>query len=116
MDILNLILAALSIGLGLFGWLAPQYTMSLLDMQAGTTSMAISEVRAASGALFIGLGAGAIWLGTPTAYAMMGMAWGGAAVGRLTSVLVDGATPQKLTFLAVEATFAAVVLWINLRA
>jgi hypothetical protein len=116
MDLINIALALVSVAFGLIGWLAPAYTMNVLDIRPGTSTMGLSEVRAASGALFVGLGLGAIWLGTPTAYAMMGMAWGGAAVGRLTSILVDGATTQKLTFFAVEAAFTVIVLWINLRA
>ncbi len=114
-DILNLLLAVVSIGLGAIGWFAPRYTMNLLELASTGSSMGMSEIRAVSGALFVGLGLGAIILGTPLAYAMIGFAWGGAAVGRLTSILADGAaTRQKITFFAVEAVVAGTLLAINL--
>lgn len=87
---LTILIALLSIALGLIGWLAPRYTMDQLDM-VPRGPMAASEVRAASGALFVGLGIGALVLG-PAGVAMVGFAWGGAAVGRLTSLLLDGQT------------------------
>ena len=113
-DLLNLALALLSIGLGAIGWLAPRYTMDLLELAPTGSTMGLSEIRAASGALFVGIGLGAILLATPLAYAMLGFAWGGAAIGRLTSVLADGRSRQKLTFLAVEIAVAAALLALNL--
>lgn len=113
MDILNIIFALLSIGLGAFGWLAPRYTMGALDLKGGTTTMGMSEVRASAGALFVGMGAGALWLGTPEAYVMLGFCWTGAAMGRLTSVILDGATRQKWTYFAVEAVVGAAAIAVN---
>jgi hypothetical protein len=114
MDILNTALALVSIALGLFGWFAPRYTMEVVDLMPGASAMGPSEIRAASGALFVGLGLGGLVLGSPIAYAMIGFAWGGAAVGRMTSILLDGATPRKWGFFAVEAAVAALLLVINL--
>ena len=113
-DLMNIALALLSIGLGAIGWLAPRYTMDLLEIAPTGSTMGLSEIRAASGALFVGLGLGAIFLGTPLAYAMVGFAWAGAAVGRLTSILADGPTRQKNTFFAVEIGVAAALLAVNL--
>jgi hypothetical protein len=81
MDIINIIFALASIGLGLFGWLAPRYTLDTLDLQAGPSGMGPSEIRASAGALFVGMGVGALVLGGPVAYAMLGFCWLGAAVG-----------------------------------
>lgn len=114
MDLLNLIFALASIGLGLFGWLAPAYTMATLDLHKGTTSMDPSEVRASAGALFVGLGIGALILGTPQAYGMIGFAWAGAAIGRATSLLLDGQTRKKWVFFGVEAVVGIGAIWINL--
>ena len=114
MDILNLIFAALSIGLGCFGWLAPAYTMGALDLHRGDTSMGPSEIRASAGALFVGLGVGALIIGTPVAFAMIGFAWGGAAVGRATSLILDGQSRKKWVYFWVEAVVAIGALWVNL--
>lgn len=114
-DLINILLALTSIGLGAIGWLAPRYTMDLLDLQRGASTMGVSEIRAASGALFVGLGVGALILGSPFAYAMIGFAWGGAAVGRLTSLVTDEApTTKTRNFFIVETIVAALALAINL--
>ena len=114
-DIINIAIALASIGLGAIGWLAPRYTMDLLDMAPTRTTMGVSEIRAASGALFVGLGLGALFLATPLAYAMVGFAWAGAAIGRLTSIVADGVqTSRKVTFFVIEAAVAALALGINL--
>jgi hypothetical protein len=114
-EIVNVALALLSVALGAFGWLAPRYTMALLDLQPVGSSMGHSEIRAVSGALFIGLGLGAIFLAEPFAFAMLGFAWAGAAIGRLTSILADPAPTRRThTFFAVEAVVAVLLLSLNL--
>ena len=113
-DLLNILFALLSIGFGAIGWLAPRYTMDMLDTKDTGSTMGVSEVRAASGALFVGLGIGALLIGDPMAYAMIGFAWGGGAVGRATSLLLDGVTRNKLVFFAVEAVVGILAIWINL--
>jgi len=113
MDILNPLLALFSIGLGLFGWLAPRYTMQVVGL-AAENPMGPSEVRAASGALFGGLGVGALFLGTPEAYAMLGFAWGFAAIGRATSIILDGPTQRKWGFFATEAAVGILAMGLNL--
>lgn len=111
----NPLIALVSAAFGAIGWAAPRYTARVLDLHPGDTTMGLSEMRAASGALFVGLGLGAVVLGVPAAYAMIGFAWGFAALGRLTSILADGpASRQKWTFFAVEAVVAALALALNL--
>ena len=115
LDIVNVLMALISIALGSIGWLMPRYTMSVLDMAPLDSTMGLSEIRAASGALFIGLGFGALVLNAPAAFAMVGFAWGGAAIGRLTSIIADGdASRQKITFFVIEAAVALLLLTINL--
>ena len=114
MDILNIIAALLSFGFGVIGWLMPKYTLEVLNLAGHTDTMGMSEIRASGGALFVGMGLGAMILGTPTAYAMLGLCWLGASVGRLTSIALDGATRKKLGFVAVELAVAVTVLAINL--
>jgi uncharacterized membrane protein YidH (DUF202 family) len=112
-DIVNIVLALISVGFGAFGWLAPKYTMDVVGLDA-TSPMGPSEIRAASGALFIGLGVGALILGTPAAYAMIGFAWGGASIGRLTSLILDGRTRKKIVFFVVEVAVGLTAVLINL--
>ncbi len=113
-DLLNITLALVSVALGAIGWLAPRYTLDLLELSPTGSTMGVSEIRAASGALFVGLGLGALFLATPLAYAMVGFAWAGAAIGRLTSIVADGSSRQKLTFFGVEIVVAGLLLALNL--
>lgn len=114
MDTLNIIFAILSIGLGCFGWLAPRYTLGALDLTPGPSTMGPSEIRASVGALFVGMGIGALVIGTPAAFAMLGFCWMGAATGRATSLLLDGQTRKKWVFFAVEAGVGLPAIVLNL--
>ncbi|MGB6231277.1 MAG: hypothetical protein WBF53_14240, partial [Litorimonas sp.] len=92
-----------------------RYTMEQVHLKpAGDDSMGVSEVRAASGALFVGLGIGAFLVGEPAGYAMVGFALTGAAVGRMTSILLDDNSPRKAYgFFAWEIIVGALLLWLN---
>lgn len=115
MDFLNYVGALLSIGFGAFGFLAPRFTAGVLDLETTKTNMGLSEIRASVGCLFVGLGLGALFLGGTTAYAMIGFAWGGAAMGRLVSCLNENRDNRKAwIYFAVEAVVAIVLLAINL--
>ena len=114
MEIINIIFALLSIGLGCFGWLAPRYTLGALDLTPGETTMGPSEIRASVGALFVGMGIGALILGTPEAYVMLGFCWCGAAMGRLTSLVLDGTSQKKWIYFIVEAAVGIPAILLNL--
>ncbi len=114
MDIINIIFAILSIGLGCFGWLAPRYTLDALDLTMGETTMGASEIRASVGALFVGMGVGALLLGTPEAYVMLGFCWCGAAMGRLTSLVLDGSSQKKWVYFIVEAGVGIPAILLNI--
>ncbi len=114
MDILNIIFALASIGLGCFGWLAPRYTLATLDLDPGTSNMGPSEIRASAGALFVGMGVGALLIGGSAAYAMLGFCWCGAAMGRLTSLVLDGQSRKKWVFFLVEAGVGIPAVLLNL--
>ncbi len=114
MDLLNILFALLSIGLGAISWLNPKYTMGALDLHGTDSTMGMSEVRASVGCLFVGMGVGALIFGTPEAYAMLGFCWLGASVGRLTSLLKDGQSQQKWVFFAVEAAVGVPAVLFNI--
>lgn len=114
-DILNILAALLTIGFGAFGFLAPRYTASALDLEPTESTMGLSEMRASVGGLFVVAGLAAIWLGEPLGYAMIGFAFTGAALGRVLSLIFDAPPVRKvLLFGGIEAALAAWLLWANL--
>lgn len=108
-EILNIVACLLTIGFGLFGFLAPRYTASALDLTPTTSTMGLSEMRASVGGLFVAAGLAAIWMQMPVAYAMIGFAFAGAATGRVVSLIFDTPPLRKvLVFGGIEAVLA---LW-----
>jgi hypothetical protein len=115
MDLLNILACLLTIGFGLFGFLAPRYTASALDLHPTHSTMGLSELRASVGGLFVVMGAAALWLDQPLGYAMIGFAFVGAALGRALSLALDAPPKGKvLVFGGIEAALAAWFLWANL--
>ena len=93
--------------LGMFGLLAPTHCARFVGLSARDRT-GFGEFRATYGGLFIALGALPLWSGEPMAFLAASLAWGGAAVGRLTSILVDGGHTEGRSFaaLAFECAFA----------
>ncbi|WP_172330365.1 DUF4345 family protein [Mangrovicoccus sp. HB161399] len=106
--IFNMAAMAATILFGLVGFLAPGYTLQVLSLATvdGST-MGMSEIRAANGALFVGLGLAGLLVKSPVALQVVGAAYAGAAAGRLAGIVIDGAGMQAVWFFAVEAAFAA---------
>ena len=114
-DILNIIAALLTIGFGAFGFLAPRFTAAALDLHPGETTMGLSELRASVGCLFVALGLFCLIWPAPMAFAVTGVAYAGAAFGRLTSLALDKPPFAKaFLYFAVEALLAAYLLLANL--
>lgn len=114
-DIINIIAALLTIGFGLFGFVAPKYTAAALDLEPTTSTMGLSEMRASVGGLFVVAGLAALWLGEPLAYVMIGFAFAGAALGRALSLIFDKPPITKvLVFGGIEAGLALWLLAANL--
>ncbi|MDX1744262.1 MAG: DUF4345 family protein, partial [Ruegeria sp.] len=86
---LNVISALLTVGFGMFGFLAPGFTANSLDLAPTNSTMGLSEMRASVGGLFVVTGLTVIWLNNPMAYAMLGVVYAGAALGRFVSVVFD---------------------------
>lgn len=114
-DTLNILACLLTIGFGLFGFVAPRYTAAALDLAPTASTMGLSEMRASVGGLFVVAGLAALAIDAPLAYAMIGFAFAGAALGRLLSLVVDKPPRRKvLIFGGIEAVLALCLLAINL--
>ena len=114
-DTLNIIAVVLTIALGLVGFLAPGFTMNKLALKPDGSNMGYTEIRAANGALFIGAGVGALFLSLPVAFAMVGFLYAGAAVGRITGILLNNASSkQSWGYFSAEAVLAIYLLIANL--
>ncbi|WP_050927749.1 DUF4345 family protein [Aestuariivita boseongensis] len=114
-DWITLIATLLTIAFGLFGFLAPRYTAGALDLEPKGSTMGLSEMRASVGGLFVVSGLAALWLDQPLAYAMIGFAFVGAALGRVLSLIFDKPPVGKvLLFGGIEAALAAAFLLIHL--
>lgn len=113
-DILNIASALITIALGCFGFLAPRYTMGALYLQTDGNTMGLSEIRASVGCLFVAVGITCIYLDEPMAYFMLGIAYIGAALGRLVSLIVDKPPFTKaFIYFLVEAILAAFLVVAN---
>ncbi len=109
---LNVIAAILTIGFGLFGFLAPAFTAASLDLAPTDSTMGLSEMRASVGGLFVVTGAVVLLLNNPMGYVMLGVVYAGAALGRFVSVALDNPPLIKaLTFGGIELVLA---LWLIL--
>lgn len=113
-DALNILAALLTIGFGLFGFVAPRYTAAALDLEPTSSTMGLSEMRASVGGLFVASGIAALWLNESLGYAMIGFAFAGAALGRVVSLVFDKPPLKKLlVFGGIEAALAAWLIFAN---
>lgn len=102
---------------GLIGWLQPNKTMDILKLATkdGKTD-GKSEIRGASGGLFVAIALAALFYGG-MATAMVGFAYAGAATGRITAIIFDKAgSSTTISFFAIEVIFAAFLIWAGLSA
>lgn len=111
--------AGVTLTLGLLGLLNPALTVRLLGLEL-VDPRGLSQARATFGALHVTLGAVLLWAAAkrsvPASYLWLStMLLASIAVGRLLSILIDGAvTFPNLAFLASEAVVtagAAVAAW-----
>jgi hypothetical protein len=94
MDAFNLFGAAITAGFGLLGLLAPKRAADLVGLKA-VSKPGHSEFRATYGGLFLALGLAPLLMREPAAFAIAGLAWLGAAAGRIASIQLDRAFSMK---------------------
>jgi hypothetical protein len=100
--------ALITVALGLLGALAPAAAARLVGVQPVG---GVSEIRATYGGLFLGLGGACLVLQSPVAWLVAGIAWVGAALMRLPSLLLDkGSYPKALGGFALELTVGLLLL------
>ena len=114
---LNIIAALLTVGFGLFGFLNPSFTATVLDLAPTNSNMGLSEIRASVGGLFVITGLFALWVGSSSVYFMLGIIYSGIALGRFVSILFDNPPLQKaLLYGGVEIVMAAFLIFANKQA
>lgn len=108
--VLNVCGALGTAGMGALGLLAPRVCARLVGLKPLHPAGA-AEFRATFGGLFLALGLTPLVTGEPAAFLVGGLAWAGAALGRVVSVVVDrGRTRANLIAVGVEAAFAGLLL------
>ena len=113
-DTLNTLAMLATIGFGVIGWIAPRYTMAKLRLATDGSTVGLSEIRAANGALFVAMAGVALLMDEPLAYAMVGFAYAGAAVGRLTSIVIDRSGAFiSWSFFSAELALSVFLIWAN---
>ena len=97
-------------GLGAMGLVRPRAAAAFTSMEP-VGLVGVSEIRATYGGFFLLLGGYALASQEPAAFTAAGLAWLGAAGGRLVSVLVDRSTSAKnLGGIAFEAAIGLLLL------
>lgn len=109
---LAIIGALITTGLGLMGLLRPAAAAAFTSIEPKGL-LGVSEIRATYGGLFAAMGGYALWAQSPVAFAVLAIAWAGAAAGRLVSVVVDASrSRQNLGGIAFEGGIA-VLCWMG---
>lgn len=80
--------------LGMFGLIAPRRAAAFTSI-APLGANGLSELRATYGGLFVALGAWCLLSQSVVVFTVLGVAWSGAALGRLVSVIIDGNRDQR---------------------
>jgi hypothetical protein len=96
--------------LGALGLCAPLRAARMVGLSP-LGARGVSELRATYGGLFLGLGLAALLWQQPAAYGVAGIAWLGAAVARLASIVLDrSVSALNIGGVALEAVIGALLL------
>lgn len=100
--------AAICVVLGLVILIVPKFFMKFTGLSGAVDRPSgVSEIRGPLGGTLMGLGIAAILLAQPLVYAALGIALAGMVLGRLISMVFDGARCVKVLVLTLfEAVLA----------
>lgn len=103
--------ALLTCLIGLVGMLAPRLLLAATRLEH-LEGYALAEGRSTFGFMLLALGAFPLATGDPMAYLTVGIAWLGAAAGRVVSMVVDGhGDSHNVTGVVMQAFIAALLLF-----
>lgn len=109
-QILQIIAAVGTILTGLFSLIKPKAVTGFTGLRP-EGGRGITEIRAILGGFFIALGAAPLFLNSPIAYMMLGIAYLGVAVVRGISMIVDKSIIQSnVISLIVEIIFGVILV------
>ncbi len=109
-QILQIIAAVGTILTGLFSLIKPEAVTGFTGLRP-EGGRGITEIRAILGGFFIALGAAPLFLNSPIAYMMLGIAYLGVAVVRGISMVVDKSIIQSnVISLIVEIIFGVILV------
>ncbi len=109
-QILQIIAAVGTILTGLFSLIKPEAVTGFTGLRP-EGGRGITEIRAILGGFFIALGAAPLFLNSPIAYMMLGIAYLGVAVVRGISMIVDKSIIQSnVISLIVEIIFGVILV------
>ena len=111
MNIINSIGAGFCLLLGIVGFISPNSTAKFVGILPDG-KRGISEIRATYGGVFAGLGGCALYLQDTNVFTTLGIAWAGAAIARVISIIIDKSY-DRLNFGGVffESLVAIFLLW-----
>ena len=109
-EILPLVGAGLTVALGLLGLVRPGVAADIVGI-VPEEELGRSEVRATYGGIFLGLGVGCFWLRSPEAYFVVALAWLGATVARVASIVIERSiSRENIGGVVVEAGIGGLLL------
>jgi hypothetical protein len=107
---LQIVGATITAGMGALGLFKPLAAAKLVGISP-SGKLGLAEVRATYGGFFLALGLFAIWSRSSTVFVALGLAWAGAAAGRIVSIVVDGSFSLKNVG---AVAFEAAIAWLLL--
>ena len=107
--VLKIIAGALTIATGLLSLIKPTAVYGFTGLRA-EGGRGITEIRSILGALFIALGAAALFYRLPETYGMLGIMYLGIAVVRLVSMFIDHSVERSNIISLVSEVVLGVIL------